>query len=98
MSCKSKMLCEMFYFDHDKYNYPSKHGGLITYIHNSCSYVKSDIEINSNLFQSSLIKVYPTSNKTVKYLIGNLYRIRSDLIDETDRWIHSQNYCADAHQ
>ena len=33
----------------------SKHGGLITYIHNSCSYVKSDIEINSNLFESSLI-------------------------------------------
>ena len=31
----------------------SKHGGLITYIHNSCSYVKSDIEINSNFFESS---------------------------------------------
>ena len=36
----------------------SKHGGLITYIHNSCSYVKSDIEINLNLFESSLIEVY----------------------------------------
>ena len=65
----------------------SKHGGLITYIHNSCSYVKSDIEINSNLFKSSLIEVYPTSNKTVKYLIANLYRIPSDLLDETDRFI-----------
>ena len=65
----------------------SKPGGLITYIHNSCSYVKSDIKINSNLFESSLIEVYPTSNKTVKYLIGNLYRIPSDLIDETDRFI-----------
>ena len=59
----------------------SKHGGLITYIYNSCSYVKSDIEINSNLFESSLIEVYPTSTKTVTYLIGNLYRIPSDLID-----------------
>ena len=56
-----------------------------TYIHNSCSYVKSDIEINSHLFESSLIEVYQTSNKTVKYLISNLYRIPSDLIDETDR-------------
>ena len=65
----------------------SKRGGLITYIHNSCSYVKSDIEINSNFFESSLIEVYPTSNKTVKYLIGKLYRIPSDLIDETDRFI-----------
>ena len=43
--------------------------------------------LNLNLFESSLIEVYPTSNKTVKYLIGNLYRIPSDLIDKTDRFI-----------
>ena len=70
-----------------EYSRLSKYGSLITYIYNSCSYVKSDIEVNSNLFESSLIEVYPTSNKTVKYLIGNLYKIPSELIDETDRFI-----------
>ena len=69
-----------------EYSRLSKHGRLITCIRNSCSYVKSDIEVNLNLFESSLIEVYPTLNKTVKYLIGNLYRIPSDLIDETDRF------------
>ena len=74
--CDSKT--DMNFFNLQGYNMVyefsrlSKHGGLITYIHNSCSYVKSDIKINSNLFESSLIEVYPTSNKTVKYLIGNL--------------------------
>ena len=72
-----------------EYSRLSKYGSLITYIYNSCSYVKSDIEVNSNLFESSLIEVYPTSNKTVKYLIGNLhvYKIPSELIDEIDRFI-----------
>ena len=72
----------------------SKHGCLITYIHNySCSYVKSDIEINWNLFESSLIEVCPISHKSVKYLIGNLYRIPSDLMDETDRFIDERRTC-----
>ena len=31
--------------------------------------------------------MYATSNKTVKYLIGNLYKISSDLINETDKFI-----------
>ena len=56
----------------------SKHGGLVTYIHNTSSFerLSSDNMYNQNstVYESMFLKIYKKSSKFTKYIIGNIYR------------------------
>ena len=63
----------------------SKHGGLVTYIHNTFSFERlSDDGYNQNstIYESMFLKIYNKSSKFIKYIIGNIYRRPSSTVDE----------------
>ena len=63
----------------------SKHGGLITYVHDSFAVDrldKDDYHQNSAVFESMILKIHKKANTYKKYIIGNIYRRPSDSIDE----------------
>ena len=62
-----------------------KHGGLITYVHDSFAVDrldKYDYHPNSTVFESMVLKIHKKANVYKKYIIGNIYRRSSDSIDE----------------
>ena len=68
----------------------SKHGGLVTYIHNTLSFERlSDDVYNQNLtvYVSMFLKIYNKSTKFIKYIIGNIYRRPSSTLDELGQFI-----------
>ena len=67
----------------------SKHGGLVTYIHNTFTFERlSDDIYNKNLtFMSMFLKIHKKSSKFIKYIIGNIYRRPSSTIDELGQFI-----------
>ena len=53
----------------------SKHGGLITYVHDSFAVDrldKDDCHQNSAVFESMILKIHKKSNVYKKYIIGNI--------------------------
>ena len=68
----------------------SKHGGLVTYIHNTFSFerLSDDISIkNSTVYESMFLKIYKQSSEFTKYIIGNIYRRPSSTLDEVAQFI-----------
>ena len=68
----------------------SKHGGLITYVHDSFAVDRLDIEEyyqKSTVFESMILKIHKKSSFHKKYIIGNIYRRPSDSIDELSLFI-----------
>ena len=68
----------------------SKHGGLITYVHDSFAVDRLDIEEyyqKSTVFESMILKIHKKTNVYKKYIIGNIYRRPSDSIDELSLFI-----------
>ena len=68
----------------------SKHGGLVTYIHNTFSFERlSDNMYNQNspVYESMFLKIYKKSSKFTKYIIGNIYRRPSSTLDELAQFI-----------
>ena len=68
----------------------SKHGGLVTYIHNTFSFERlSDNMYNQNLtvYESMFLKIYKKSSKFTKYIIGNIYCRPSSTLDELAQFI-----------
>ena len=62
-----------------------KHGGLITYVHDSFAVDRLDKDgyhKNSAVFESMILKIHKKANVYKKYIIGNVYRRPSDSIDE----------------
>ena len=63
----------------------SKHGGLVTYIHNTFSFERLSDYIynqNSTVYESKFIKIYKTSSNFTKNIIGNIYRRPSSTLDK----------------
>ena len=63
----------------------SKHGRLVTYIHNAFSYERLSDDIynqNSTVYESMFLKIYKKSYKLTKCSIGNIYRPPSSTLDE----------------
>ena len=63
----------------------SKHGGLITYVHDSYAVDrldKDEYHQNSAVFESMILKIPQKKMFIKKYIIGNVYRCPSDSIDE----------------
>ena len=55
----------------------SKHGGLVTYIHNTFTFERLSDDIynqNSTVYESMFLKIHNKSSKVIKYIIGNIYR------------------------
>ena len=68
----------------------SKHGGLITYFHNTFSFERISDDVynqNSTFYESMFLKIYNKSSKFTKYCIGNIYRCPSSTIDELCQFI-----------
>ena len=68
----------------------SKHGGLITYIHNTFSFERLSDDVynqNSTVYESMFLKIYNKSSKFIKYIIGNIYRRPSSTVDELGQFI-----------
>ena len=68
----------------------SKHGGLVTYIHNTFSFERLSDDIynqNSTVYESMFLKIYKKSSKFTKYIIGNIYRRPSSTLDELAQYI-----------
>ncbi len=65
-------------------------GGVATYIHNSLSYTRLPIETfnqKSDVYESMLLEVYFNNNKFKKYIIGNIYRRPSELVEDLQTFI-----------
>ena len=66
----------------------SKHGGFVTYVHNTFSFerlerLSDDVyNQNSTVYESMFLKIYNRSSKFIKYIIGNIYRRPSSALDE----------------
>ena len=58
----------------------SKHGGLVTYIHNTFSFERLSDD-------SMFLKIYNKSSKFIKYIIGNIYRRPSSTVDGLGQFI-----------
>ena len=68
----------------------SKHGELITYVHDSFAVDRLDIEEyyqKSTVFESMILKNHKKNSVYKKYIIGNIYRHPSDSIDELSLFI-----------
>ena len=68
----------------------SKHGGLVTYIHNTFTFERLSDDIynqNSTVYESMFLKIHNKSSKFIKYIIGNIYRRPSSTIDELGQFI-----------
>ena len=68
----------------------SKHGGLVTYIHNTFSFERLSDDVynqNSTVYESMFLKIYNKSSKFIKYIIGNIYRRPSSTVDELGQFI-----------
>ena len=68
----------------------SKHGGLITYIHDSFSFERlSDVVYNQNstVYESMFLKIHNKTSEFTKYIIGNIYRRPSSILAELDQFI-----------
>ena len=69
----------------------SKHGGLVTYIHNTFSFERLSsynmYNQNSTVYESMFLKIYKKSSKFTKYIIGNIYRRPSSTLDEPAQFI-----------
>ena len=68
----------------------SKHGGLVTYIHNTFTFERLSDDIynqNSTVYDSMFLKIHNKSSKFIKYIIGNIYRRPSSTIDELGQFI-----------
>ena len=68
----------------------SKHGGLVTYIHNTFSFERLGDDIynqNSTVYGSMFLKMHNKSSKCIKYIVGNIYRRPSSTIDELVQFI-----------
>ena len=68
----------------------SKHGGLITYIHDTFSLERlSDVAYNPNstVYESMFLKIHNKTSKFTKYIIGNIYRRPTSILVELDQFI-----------
>ena len=68
----------------------SKHGGLITYIHDSFYFERlSDVVYNQNstVYESMFLKIHNKTSEFTKYIIGNIYRRLSSILAELDQFI-----------
>ena len=68
----------------------SKHGGLITYIHDSFSFERlSDVVYNQNstVYESMFHKIHNKTSEFTKYIGGNIYRRSSSILAELDQFI-----------
>ena len=68
----------------------SKHGGLITYIHDSFSFKRlSDFVYNqsSTVYESMFLKIHNKTSEFTKYIIGNIYRRPWSILAELDQSI-----------
>ena len=68
----------------------SKHGGLITYIHDSFSFERlSDLVYNQNstVYKSMFLKIHNKTSEFTKCIIGNIYRRPSSILAELDQFI-----------
>ena len=68
----------------------SKHGGLVTYIHNTFSFERLSDNMynqNSTVYESMFLKIYKKISKFTKYIIGNIYRRPSSTLDELAQFI-----------
>ena len=65
----------------------SQHGGLVIYVHNSFTAVRSQLNPNSNVFESMLLEIHPNHSKFNKYIIGNIYRVPSGEVTDLTTFI-----------
>ena len=68
----------------------SKHGRLITYVHDSFSFERlSDVAVkqNSTVYESMYLKIHKKTSDFTKYIIGNIYRRPSSTLAELDKFI-----------
>lgn len=66
-------------------------GGVAFYVHNSFSFSKLSNEMfnpSSKIYESMFIELYNNEHKYKKYIIGNIYRRPSELVDEITQFIH----------
>ena len=60
-------------------------GGLATYVHNCFSFKRISIEElnqNSTVYESMFIEIYRNQNGIKKYIIGNIYRRPSEIVED----------------
>ena len=66
-------------------------GGVAIYVHNSFSFSRLHTEnlySNSQVYESLFIEIQHNHKKLNKFIIGNVYRIPSELIDELTLFIN----------
>ena len=57
----------------------SKHGGFVTYVHNTFFFerlerLSDDVYNQNSTDESMFLKIYNKSSKFIKYIKGNIYR------------------------
>ena len=65
-------------------------GGLATYVHTSFSFKRISIEElnqNSTVYDSMFIEIYRNQNGIKKYIIGNIYRRPSEIVEDITSFI-----------
>ena len=105
MICQSVITFQETWVDHEiemnYFNLPnytmvyddcrlSKHGGLITYIHDSFSFERLSNVVynhNSTVYESMFLKIHNKTSEFTKYIIGNIYRRPSSILAELDQFI-----------
>ena len=61
--------------------YCSNHGGLITYIHNDFNWEPVSIRDQTTGWENLFIKISHNSQNSKKYIIGNIYRLPSETVN-----------------
>ena len=62
--------------------YCSNHGGLITYIHNDFNWEPVSIKDQTTGWENLLVKISHNSQNSKKYIIGNIYRLPSETVND----------------
>ena len=62
--------------------YCSNHGGLITYINNDFNWEPVSIKDQTTGWENLFIKISHNSQNSKKYIIGNIYRLPSETVND----------------
>ena len=77
--------------------YCSNHGGLITYIHNDFNWEPVSIKDQTTGWENLFIKISHNSQNSKKYIIGNIYRLPSETVNDlqtfNDEFLESLKFC-----
>ena len=68
----------------------SKHGGLITYIHDSFSFERLSAVVhnqNSTVYESMFLKIHNKTSELTKYILGNIYLRPTSILAELEQFI-----------